>query len=60
MSEKARSFFKDILLVGAVFAVLSGAYVGFAYGERYRQMTKAYYAQAEQLLLILQAQNEGE
>ena len=56
MSEKARSFFKDILLVAGVFAVLSGAYVGFAYAERYRALTGAYLAQSEQLISILNAQ----
>ncbi len=57
MSEKARSFFKDILLVGVVFAALSGAYVGFAYAERYRALTQAYVLQADELLKILQNQN---
>ena len=56
MSEKARSFFKDILLVGGVFAVLSGAYVGFAYAERYRALTGAYIMQSEQLISILERQ----
>ena len=56
MSEKARSFFKDILLVGGVFAVLSGAYVGFAYAERYRALTSAYIVQSEQLIGILNRQ----
>ena len=56
MSEKARSFFKDVLLVGGVFAVLSGAYVGFAYAERYRALTSAYIVQSEQLIGILQQQ----
>lgn len=56
MSEKARSFFRDILLVGVVFAVLSGAYVGFAYAERYRALTEAYLAQSEQLMSILKQQ----
>ena len=57
MSEKARSFFKDILLVGVVFAALSGAYVGFAYAERYRALTQAYMLQAGELMKILQNQN---
>ncbi len=56
MSEKARSFFRDVLLVGVVFAALSGAYVGFAYAERYRALTGAYIAQSEQLISILQQQ----
>ena len=56
MSEKARSFFKDILLVAGVFAALSGAYVGFAYAERYRALTGAYIAQSERLMSILNQQ----
>ena len=64
MSEKARSFFKDVLLVGGVFAVLSGAYVGFAYAERYRALTSAYIVQSERLIGILNQQasvaQEGE
>ena len=56
MSEKARSFFKDVLLVGGVFAALSGAYLGFAYAERYRALTGAYIAQSEQLIGILNQQ----
>ncbi len=58
MSEKARSFFKDILLVAGVFAALSGAYVGLAYAERYRALTGAYIAQSEQLAIILNHQVE--
>ena len=58
MSEKARSFFKDILLVAGVFAALSGAYVGFAYAERYRALTGAYIAQSERLISILNKQTE--
>ena len=58
MSEKARSFFKDILLVAGVFAALSGAYVGLAYAERYRALTGAYLAQSEQLISILSQQAE--
>ena len=50
MSEKARSFFKDVLLVGGMFAALSGAYIGFAYAERYRALTGAHIVQSEQLL----------
>ncbi len=57
MSEKARSLFKDILLVGGVFAALSGAYVGFAYAERYRALTQAYMAQSEKLISILNQQS---
>ena len=56
MSEKARSFFKDVLLVGGVFAVLSGAYIGFAYAERYRALTSAYIVQSERLIGILNRQ----
>ena len=56
MSKKARSFFKDVLLVGGVFAVLSGAYVGFAYAERYRALTSAYIVQSKQLIGILNQQ----
>ena len=58
MSEKARSFFKDVLLVAGVFAALSGAYVGFAYAERYRALTGAYIAQSEQLISMLKQQTE--
>ncbi len=56
MSEKARSFFKDFLLVGGVFAVLSGAYVGFAVAERYRALTEAYIVTSERLIVILNHQ----
>jgi len=59
MSEKARSFFKDILLVGMVFAALSGAYVGFGYAERYRALTRAYIMQSEQIAEIFNAQVEA-
>lgn len=58
MSEKARSFFKDVLLVAGVFAALSGAYVGFAYAERYRALTSAYMVQSERLISILNQQVE--
>ncbi|KKL13642.1 hypothetical protein LCGC14_2523730 [marine sediment metagenome] len=58
MSEKARSFFKDVLLVAGVFTVLSGAYVGFAYAERYRALTGAYIAQSEKLMSILSQQSK--
>ena len=54
MSDKARSFFKDILLVGAVFAALSGSYVGFAYAERYRALTKAYIQQSQAIIKIIE------
>ena len=57
MSEKARSFFKDVLLVIGAFAALSGAYVGFAYAERYRALTSAYIVQSEKLIGILNQQN---
>jgi hypothetical protein len=53
MPEKARSFFKDVLLVGGVFAVLSGAYAGFAYAERYRALTGAYIVQSEKIIGFL-------
>ena len=58
MSDKARSFFKDVLLVAGVFAALSGAYIGFAYAERYRALTGAYLAQSEKLISILNKQTE--
>lgn len=58
LSQRARTFIKDVLLVGAVFAALSGAYFGFAVAERYRALTGAYIAQSEQLISILQ-QNQG-
>ena len=57
MSQKARSFLKDVLLVGGVFAVLSGAYMGFGVAERYRALTQAYIAQSNQLIQILERQN---
>ncbi len=50
---------KDVLLVGSVFGVLSGAYVGFAYAERYRALTRAYLYQADQLATILNNQIEA-
>lgn len=56
MSEKARSFFRDVLLVGGIFAVLSGAYAGFAFAERYRALTEAYIVTSEQLIGILNRQ----
>lgn len=57
MSAKLKSILKDTLLVGAVFAVLSGAYIGFAYAERYRALTQAHIAQSNELIKILQQQN---
>jgi hypothetical protein len=56
MSQKARQLFKDVLLVGAVFAALSGSYLGFAVAERYRALTNAYVAQSVELVRILQQQ----
>ena len=56
MSDKARSLFKDILLVGVVFAALSGAYLGFAYVERFRASTAAHKLQDDALIAILNQQ----
>ena len=58
LSGRFKEILKDILLVGAVFAILSGSYVGFAYAERYRALTNAYIAQSEQLISILKQQVE--
>jgi capsular polysaccharide biosynthesis protein len=54
LQEKTRGFIKDVLLVSAVFATLSGAYLTFAVAERYRALTRAYIAQSEQLIQVLQ------
>lgn len=54
LSEKFKAILKDVLLVGAVFAVLSGSYYGFAVAERYRALTQAYIAQSEQIIDVLQ------
>ncbi len=59
MSQRARVLLQDMFRVGLVFAVLSGAYVGFGYAERYRALTKAYIAQSEQLIGILNTQREA-
>lgn len=56
MSNKLRQVLKDVLLVAAVFAAISGAYYGFAVVERYRGLTRAYLKQAEQISQILQRQ----
>lgn len=56
LSEKFRQTLKDALLVALVFGVITGAYVGFAYAERYRGLTAAYLAQSEALLEILNKQ----
>ena len=58
MSQKARQLFKDILLVGGVFAVLSGTYIGFAYAERYRALSTAYIVQSEKLIEVLNQQRQ--
>jgi hypothetical protein len=57
LSVKARAILKDVLLVGAVFAVISGAYFGLAVAERYRALTQAYIAQSQQLIQILEREN---
>jgi len=54
MSAQLKAILKDVLLVGSVFAVLSGAYLGFAVAERYRALTAAYIAQSNELIQILQ------
>ena len=56
LSGRFKAILTDVLLVGAVFAALSGAYVGFAYAERYRALTGAYIAQSERLISILNQQ----
>jgi hypothetical protein len=57
MSTKLKTVLKDVLLVGSVFAVISGSYLGFAVAERYRVLTHAYIIQSERLMEILNAQN---
>jgi len=59
LSQKARGLLKDVLLVGLVFAAMSGAYLGFGYAERYRALTQAYLAQSEALIQILNQQAEA-
>lgn len=59
MSDRLRQIMKDVLLVGSVFAVLSGSYYGFAVAERYRALTRAYVYQADQLATILNNQIEA-
>lgn len=56
LSQKTRSFLKDVLLVAAVFATMTGTYFGFAVTERYRTLTKAYIVQSEYLVNILKNQ----
>jgi hypothetical protein len=51
-----RERLKDALLVTAVFALISGAYFGFAVTERYRGFTKAHLEQTEALLELIQSQ----
>ena len=64
MSGRLKAILTDVLLVGTVFAVLSIAYLGFAYAERYRGLTAAYMVQSQQLIDILNKQapavSEGE
>jgi len=60
LSAKTRSVLKDIAVIGAVFASLSGAYFGFAVAERYRALTKAYISQSIELITILERQNGKE
>jgi hypothetical protein len=57
LAEKTRSFVKDALLVSAVFATITGAYLGFAVAERYRGLTRAYIAQSQALINVLETQN---
>ena len=54
LSGRFKAILKDVLLVSAVFALLTGSYYGFAVIERYRALTRAYIAQSEQLIDILQ------
>lgn len=58
LSGRFVSLLKDMLLVSAVFLALSGAYYGLAVTERYRALTRAYIAQSEQLISLIQ-QNRG-
>jgi hypothetical protein len=54
MSARLKALLKDALLVSAVFATISGTYIGFAYAERYRALTAAYIAQSQEIIRILQ------
>ena len=54
LSGRFVSLLKDVLLVSAVFAALSGAYLGLAVAERYRALTQAYIAQSEQIIKVIQ------
>lgn len=58
MSAKARQIFKDVLLVSAVFAAITGAYVGFAYAERYRSATKYHEQFDQEMIRILKQQGQ--
>ena len=60
LSAKTRYVLKDIAVIGAIFASMSGAYFGFAAVERYRALTQAYIAQSVQLIQILERQNGKE
>ena len=54
LSGRFKAVLKDVLLVSSVFALLTGSYFGFAVVERYRALTRAYIAQSEQLIEVLQ------
>ncbi len=54
LSGRFKAILKDVLLVSSVFALLTGSYYGFAVAERYRALTRAYIAQSEQLIEVLQ------
>lgn len=58
LSQNIRRITQDIFLIAVVFAAMSVAYLGFAYTERYRALTRAYLVQAEALIQILNQQAE--
>jgi len=53
LSEQARRILKDIAIVSVFMVAMSSAYYVFAMAERYRGLTQAYLAQAQQLMTIL-------
>ncbi len=56
LSSNARRIVKDCLMISGVLLLLSGAYLGFAWIERYRGLTAAYLQVSEQLIVILHQQ----
>ncbi len=56
LSSTTRRIVKDCLMISGVMILLSGAYLGFAWVERYRGLTAAYLQVSQQLIVILNQQ----